>query len=504
MIRDLFKNKAALNWIKEHDLERILSKMESLLSFVINLKGRLGLGSAKHDFSMWTHKQTSIKLKTVAMSLSYEASGLMGGSYLNTNIDGELMLPSEDVKLLDECKSLVTDITAIFEGALALVPCDALQTLSDLRQVFGLAIMQRMGLSSCTIAEDEVDLRLRDLFDTIDADHSGDISFEELQAAMVEMGVVTSEAGIRQLLSIADEDGSGAISVDEFLVLARTMLKANGIRVIPRGLSDVCMSGWAYRALSAPLPNPDANDRRQQQPYIPDITVILGSSSTRIISLHTPESPSFELQATNDELSNMPASPTGRRLRWSQPRRRGVTDAVVKGLPHLQSLDQLEAGCRSPLRRVTNPLASPLRGVRGLTTSGLTSPMPQRAASPSRRAASDSPGRRAASDSPGRRAASPGRRAASPTRRMRPASSEAPGGGAVLQPQVPFKPSSVSTERWLPVRSMTLMPDLLSSPGLHSPIRGYSHLLTGARALRPWVPRRPQANDIQQMDGDKE
>lgn len=57
---------------------------------------------------------------------------------------------------------------------------------------------------------------LRQWFNTMDVDGSGDITADELEEPLVSMGFASSAREVRRMVSEVDEDGSGEIDFDEF------------------------------------------------------------------------------------------------------------------------------------------------------------------------------------------------------------------------------------------------------------------------------------------------
>lgn len=57
---------------------------------------------------------------------------------------------------------------------------------------------------------------LRQWFNTMDVDGSGDITADELEEPLVSMGFAASAREVRRMVSEVDEDGSGEIDFDEF------------------------------------------------------------------------------------------------------------------------------------------------------------------------------------------------------------------------------------------------------------------------------------------------
>ena len=61
-------------------------------------------------------------------------------------------------------------------------------------------------------------------FQKYDIDDSGCLSFEELTAAINDLGYPATSADVREVLHIADADGSTAVDEDEFLTVVSYLL----------------------------------------------------------------------------------------------------------------------------------------------------------------------------------------------------------------------------------------------------------------------------------------
>lgn len=58
---------------------------------------------------------------------------------------------------------------------------------------------------------------MQDLFEQLDTDHSGNISFEELSTGLRKQGYVLSDAEVELLMSKVDSDRDGSIAPTEFM-----------------------------------------------------------------------------------------------------------------------------------------------------------------------------------------------------------------------------------------------------------------------------------------------
>ena len=59
------------------------------------------------------------------------------------------------------------------------------------------------------------------MFRRIDDDRSKQLSYEEFRKGIHDTGLVMEEEGYRQMFSMFDKDGSGEVSIDEFLYSVR-------------------------------------------------------------------------------------------------------------------------------------------------------------------------------------------------------------------------------------------------------------------------------------------
>ena len=179
-------------------------------------------------------------IKAAALALSREASALVSAA-ANSKAGA---LTSVDSSAVCEAAVLAALVTCVIASARRLVPGDALRTLGATRRLFGAAILRRMGLAAgAAVPEHEADLRLGILFADFDADDDGVVSRAELAAALVCLDIAAGEGEVDRLFAEADGDGDGGISLPEFLRLARAVLAANGVRVIPPSVAALLSAG---------------------------------------------------------------------------------------------------------------------------------------------------------------------------------------------------------------------------------------------------------------------
>jgi calcium-dependent protein kinase len=96
------------------------------------------------------------------------------------------------------------------------LPLDAVR--SRLKQFSAMNRLKKKALQ--VIAEilggEEVE-KLRDMFDMMDTDRSGAITFEKLKTGLIQIGSQLTEGEVRQLMDVADVDGNGTLDYGEFV-----------------------------------------------------------------------------------------------------------------------------------------------------------------------------------------------------------------------------------------------------------------------------------------------
>ena len=68
------------------------------------------------------------------------------------------------------------------------------------------------------LTEEQI-LEFKEAFKLFDKDNGGSIDVDELKDALESLGQVVTEESVQELVDEVDEDGSGEIEFDEFLVL---------------------------------------------------------------------------------------------------------------------------------------------------------------------------------------------------------------------------------------------------------------------------------------------
>ena len=67
--------------------------------------------------------------------------------------------------------------------------------------------------------------QFKEVFDALDNDGSKAISVKELEDPLIALGFVSSQDKVKELVAEVDEDGSGKVEFDEFLLIMRSIKK---------------------------------------------------------------------------------------------------------------------------------------------------------------------------------------------------------------------------------------------------------------------------------------
>ena len=95
------------------------------------------------------------------------------------------------------------------------------------------------------LTEEQI-LEFKEAFKLFDKDNGGSIDVDELKDALESLGQVVTEESVQELVDEVDEDGSGEIEFDEFLVLMSRQILNSDVVSFKRTL--IALSG------SFPLP----------------------------------------------------------------------------------------------------------------------------------------------------------------------------------------------------------------------------------------------------------
>lgn len=69
------------------------------------------------------------------------------------------------------------------------------------------------------LPDEQVD-HMKDLFDVMDTDKNGDLTFEELKHGLHKYGQQVADPDVQMLMDAADEDGSGTLNLKEFVTMS--------------------------------------------------------------------------------------------------------------------------------------------------------------------------------------------------------------------------------------------------------------------------------------------
>jgi len=89
---------------------------------------------------------------------------------------------------------------------------EELRTDSNWSKVFG-------GLSGADLTDE----KLKDVFEHIDVDGSGELDVDELQQCMKSLGANISKEDILKMMQLGDADADGAVDFDEFVKMVRAI-----------------------------------------------------------------------------------------------------------------------------------------------------------------------------------------------------------------------------------------------------------------------------------------
>lgn len=86
------------------------------------------------------------------------------------------------------------------------------------------------------LTEEQI-LEFKEAFKLFDKDNGGSIDVDELKDALESLGQVVTEESVQELVDEVDEDGSGEIEFDEFLVLmSRQILNSDVVSLKKKSL----------------------------------------------------------------------------------------------------------------------------------------------------------------------------------------------------------------------------------------------------------------------------
>lgn len=81
--------------------------------------------------------------------------------------------------------------------------------------------LKKRGKQHCIDFDDEELRQLRSYFNSLDEDGSGAIGVDELEDPLIALGLVENRQQVAQIVAMVDEDGSQQIEFDEFLSIIK-------------------------------------------------------------------------------------------------------------------------------------------------------------------------------------------------------------------------------------------------------------------------------------------
>ena len=87
--------------------------------------------------------------------------------------------------------------------------------------------MKKVGKADLLDFTDEEINKMRECFNALDEDGSGAIGIEELEGPLVGLGFYNNREEIEEIIDAIDDDGSGEIEFKEFLLLFKHSSNAN-------------------------------------------------------------------------------------------------------------------------------------------------------------------------------------------------------------------------------------------------------------------------------------
>jgi len=115
----------------------------------------------------------------------------------------------------------------------------------DRSSTLGTASVRAVERKLPKLTEEQI-LEFKEAFKLFDKDNGGSIDVDELKDALESLGQVVTEESVQELVDEVDEDGSGEIEFDEFLVLMSRQILNSDVVSFKRTL--IALSG------SFPLP----------------------------------------------------------------------------------------------------------------------------------------------------------------------------------------------------------------------------------------------------------
>ena len=256
LARRVLKGREVMEGFSLYAAEQACRDLQKLNHIVQSLRRKLGAAVDIPPAEQYIEaNQAPTLIKLAIMSLCQNSSGLAVEAEAGPDCDAEACA------MAAECEELVKSLGARFEGDARITPATALRTLAAARRHFGVAVLERIGLGGRSVAaEDELEPRLRRIYEGFRGGAADAISLAELCAAMAVFEVPATDAELRRFLEAAAAGGSGGgVSFAEFHALIVAVLRENGIAVVPRPPQSAAAS-QSTMASSGPGAEPGSLD----------------------------------------------------------------------------------------------------------------------------------------------------------------------------------------------------------------------------------------------------
>jgi Ca2+-binding EF-hand superfamily protein len=116
----------------------------------------------------------------------------------------------------------------------------------DRSSTLGTASVRAVERKLPKLTEEQI-LEFKEAFKLFDKDNGGSIDVDELKDALESLGQVVTEESVQELVDEVDEDGSGEIEFDEFLVLMSRQILNSDVVSFKRTLSLLCRAVFLSR-----------------------------------------------------------------------------------------------------------------------------------------------------------------------------------------------------------------------------------------------------------------
>jgi calcium-dependent protein kinase len=87
---------------------------------------------------------------------------------------------------------------------------------------------------------------LRDMFQMMDTDNSGAITFEKLKAGLIQIGSHLTEADVQMLMDAADVDGNGTLDYGEFVAATIHLQRLDNDDLLHKAFAQFDANGSGY------------------------------------------------------------------------------------------------------------------------------------------------------------------------------------------------------------------------------------------------------------------